>query len=143
MGFGESCSTSNHCDESNFFTIYFLNKETPLRTEEAEALLNAFRQQDNKSGAPVKLSKFKKILAEVYSKYPNDCFNPEIAEPLFKLLDGDGNGTIGCREFITGMTILASGTLEEKAKLTFRAIDKYSSGKINKSEFTSYAAKAI
>ena len=41
------------------------------------------------------------------------------------------------------MTILASGTLEEKAKLTFRAIDKDSSGTISKSEFTSYAAKAI
>ena len=52
----------------------------------------------------------------------------------FAAFDIDGDGSIDLREFTTGMSLLTSGSLEEKLKLAFRAYDKDRSGFIDREE---------
>jgi hypothetical protein len=39
---------------------------------------------------------------------------------LFTLLDTNGDGTVDLQEFVTGLSLLCKGTVEEKLECTFR-----------------------
>ena len=119
-----------------------LAEKAGISTEEVEQLISAFKE-GNKKGGPVKVKKFKKIVAEVCKINHSDNFTPEAADMLFAVLDADKNGKVDAEEFITGVTVLSSGSNEDKAKLVFKAIDKNNSGSINKAEFRAYVTKTI
>jgi len=116
--------------------------DNKITIEEVEALKAAFHA-GNKKGGPVKLAKFKKIVAEVNKLHESDNWTPEVAELIFSILDADKNGKIDAEEFIHGVTVLSSGSVEDKARMVFHAIDKNNSGKINKSEFRVYVSKTV
>ncbi|MEF3691487.1 MAG: EF-hand domain-containing protein, partial [Candidatus Moraniibacteriota bacterium] len=46
-----------------------------------------------------------------------------LAAQLFRVFDQDKNGMIDLEEFLAGAALLAGGSLEEKAEVTFRAFD--------------------
>lgn len=57
-----------------------------------------------------------------------------LADRLFVLFDKDSNGVIDRREFVTGIAMLAKGSIEEKLELTFKAYDIDNSGYIDLEE---------
>ena len=110
--------------------------------EEVNALTAAFHA-GNKKGKPVHLKKFKKILAEVHKLHDNDNFSHDAAEAIFRVLDPDNSGTVDSEHFISGVTVLTSGSDDEKAELVFKAINRSHSGKMTKAEFKHYAHRIL
>lgn len=55
---------------------------------------------------------------------------------IIKMLDMDGNGKVDSYEFMCAMSLLAHGTLEEKAELVFGLYDFNKSGTLSKDELT-------
>jgi len=83
------------------------------------------------------------VIAQVEKEHHNEAFQPDIVELCFQLFDTDKNGKLGTDEFITGITILTSGTVEQKAELVFKCIDKNSDGAITKLELRQYVTKTV
>jgi len=113
-----------------------------LSVKDVEALYEAFQTKNKKAG-PVKLKKFREILEAAHKIHNNDDFGPDSAELVFTIFDADHNGKVDAMEFISGVAMLANGSVEEKAKLIFNAIDRDGNGKISKKEFTDYVEKTI
>jgi len=59
-----------------------------------------------------------------------------LVEQLFKFYDGDGDGYIDFEEFISGMSVLAKGTKEERLKHIFKGYDVDGDGFISVEDFT-------
>jgi len=74
--------------------------------------------------------------------------SPQAVHHLFTVLDTDGSGTISLYELISGLTILSTGTIEEKAALLFDAYDSDKNGELTPGELirgltTSLKAAAV
>jgi len=113
-----------------------------ITPKEVEALIEAFKA-GNKKGTPIKKKKFAKIIAQVHKTHPADNLAPPLADVLFNLFDSDSNGEVDVLEFIAGVSTLSSGSVEEKAKLLFNALDYDNSGSISRQEFSDYLDKSI
>ena len=57
-----------------------------------------------------------------------------MGERLFSVFDGDGNGSIDFPEFLTGLTMIYHGTVEDKKKFLFRMYDLDGNGEVTKDE---------
>eukprot|EP00727_Mastigamoeba_balamuthi_P011039 m51a1_g6558 hypothetical protein (216) ;mRNA; f:112275-113400 len=57
-----------------------------------------------------------------------------LSRQLFRVFDRDNSGSIDLNEFITGITLLSNGTLDDKAEVTFKAFDTNKNGYIEESE---------
>jgi len=55
-------------------------------------------------------------------------------ERLFTLLDTNGDGTVDLQEFVSGLSMLCKGSVEEKLALSFKAYDLDGNGFISKDE---------
>jgi Ca2+-binding EF-hand superfamily protein len=58
----------------------------------------------------------------------------ESLRKLFHAFDGDGSGTIGVNEFISGLAIFMSGDIDHKLRMIFRTTDTDGSGKVEEAE---------
>jgi len=58
-------------------------------------------------------------------------------ERLFTLLDVNSDGQIDLTEFVTGLSLLCKGSVEEKLALSFKAYDLDGNGYITKDELAS------
>ncbi|KAL6052373.1 EF hand domain containing protein [Balamuthia mandrillaris] len=116
---------------------------TGLSAGEVSALLDAFRAAGNKHDKAIDRKHFKKVVAEVHARHPNDALSPESADLAFTTFDVNGNGKVDPFELLGGIAIICNGTIEEKAELTFKAIDKNNDGNITKSELEDYIHKVV
>lgn len=85
-------------------------------------------------GGKVDKETFKKGLEKLQSFGLKNIDNTPFAERLFHLLDINGDGAVDLTEFITGLSILCKGSVEEKLALSFKAYDIDGNGFISKDE---------
>ncbi|KAH3744270.1 [FeFe]-hydrogenase, mitochondrial [Pelomyxa schiedti] len=85
----------------------------------------------------LKISKFKRFIEAISANMPDVDFlsTKGFADELFWLFDRDHNGMVSKREFLSGLSILASGDPTERAKMLFTACDLNGDGQITKVEF--------
>lgn len=57
-----------------------------------------------------------------------------MGERLFSVFDRDGNGSIDFQEFLTGLTMIYHGTIEDKKKFLFHMYDLDGNGEVTKDE---------
>ena len=61
-------------------------------------------------------------------------YDSKITDNLFNTFDQDGNGTIDSDEFLRGMALCSSGSLDSKIKFCFNAYDASGDGNLQKKE---------
>ncbi|CAH2084922.1 unnamed protein product [Euphydryas editha] len=67
---------------------------------------------------------------------PKNANTAQYAHYVFNTLDQDRSGLLSFEEFVTGLSILSRGTLEEKLRWTFTLYDINGDGYITKEEMT-------
>ncbi|KAL0830408.1 hypothetical protein ABMA28_002587 [Loxostege sticticalis] len=73
----------------------------------------------------------------IYSQFfPQGANTAQYAHFVFNTLDQDRSGLLSFEEFVTGLSILSRGTLEEKLRWTFSLYDINGDGYITKEEMT-------
>ncbi|XP_072932561.1 Kv channel-interacting protein 4-like isoform X1 [Epargyreus clarus] len=73
----------------------------------------------------------------IYSQFfPQGANTAQYAHYVFNTLDQDRSGLLSFEEFVTGLSILSRGTLEEKLRWTFSLYDINGDGYITKDEMT-------
>ncbi|XP_013134129.1 PREDICTED: Kv channel-interacting protein 4-like, partial [Papilio polytes] len=73
----------------------------------------------------------------IYSQFfPQGANTAQYAHYVFNTLDQDRSGLLSFEEFVTGLSILSRGTLEEKLRWTFSLYDINGDGYITKEEMT-------
>ncbi|XP_063891705.1 Kv channel-interacting protein 4 [Helicoverpa armigera] len=73
----------------------------------------------------------------IYSQFfPQGANTAQYAHFVFNTLDQDRSGLLSFEEFVTGLSILSRGTLEEKLRWTFSLYDINGDGCITKEEMT-------
>ncbi|XP_039755208.1 Kv channel-interacting protein 4-like [Pararge aegeria] len=73
----------------------------------------------------------------IYSQFfPQGANTAQYAHYVFNTLDQDRSGLLSFEEFVTGLSILSRGTLEEKLRWTFSLYDINGDGFITKEEMT-------
>ncbi|KAM3964989.1 Kv channel-interacting protein 4 [Aphomia sociella] len=73
----------------------------------------------------------------IYSQFfPQGANTAQYAHYVFNTLDQDRSGLLSFEEFVTGLSILSRGTLEEKLRWTFSLYDINGDGCITKEEMT-------
>lgn len=94
--------------------VYF-SKELSILVDQVEVnkLYQVFMELSNNGKEPLNKEAFTKGLA-MLSKCGLKNLETPFVERLFTLLDIDGNGTIDLQEFVTGLSMLCKGSMEEK-----------------------------
>ncbi|XP_077295361.1 A-type potassium channel modulatory protein KCNIP1 [Arctopsyche grandis] len=81
----------------------------------------------------VKEDTFKLIYAQFF---PQGANTSQYAHYVFNTLDQDNSGLLSFDEFVTGLSILSRGSLEEKLRWTFSLYDINGDGYITREEMT-------
>uniref|UniRef100_A0AC34PUU8 EF-hand domain-containing protein n=1 Tax=Panagrolaimus sp. JU765 TaxID=591449 RepID=A0AC34PUU8_9BILA len=101
---------------------------TKFSRREIQIIYRSFKQ-----GCPngiVTLSKFQEILSQIFPRG-----NPKrYAEYVFKTFDRDCNEQINFEEFVTGLSIITRGSIDEKIDWIFRLYDVNKRGIIGQPE---------
>jgi Ca2+-binding EF-hand superfamily protein len=107
-----------------------------LPPEQVKQLVKAF-QKKNKKGKPINRDVFMHVLSKLdYSLRAKSplLVNHENLDVLFSMLDVNHDGALDVSEVVLGLSILAMGSLEEKAELVFKAMDLDNNGTLNRAE---------
>ncbi|CAH2240123.1 jg6377 [Pararge aegeria aegeria] len=106
--------------QDNAIVQFKIKKHTPLRK-----LMNAYCDRANK---------LRRFVAGVAARLISNT--AQYAHYVFNTLDQDRSGLLSFEEFVTGLSILSRGTLEEKLRWTFSLYDINGDGFITKEEMT-------
>ncbi|KPI94063.1 Kv channel-interacting protein 4 [Papilio xuthus] len=134
--------------QDNAIVQFKIKKHTPLRK-----LMNAYcdraglsmqvvrfrfdGQPINENDTPTSLEMEEGDTIEVYQQQTGGASNTaQYAHYVFNTLDQDRSGLLSFEEFVTGLSILSRGTLEEKLRWTFSLYDINGDGYITKEEMT-------
>ncbi|KAJ8716533.1 hypothetical protein PYW07_003160 [Mythimna separata] len=131
--------------QDNAIVQFKIKKHTPLRK-----LMNAYcdraglsmqvvrfrfdGQPINENDTPTSLEMEEGDTIEVYQQQTANT--AQYAHFVFNTLDQDRSGLLSFEEFVTGLSILSRGTLEEKLRWTFSLYDINGDGCITKEEMT-------
>jgi len=80
---------------------------------------------------------FRKSLGKLEACGLQNLDDSPFVERLFILLDTNGDGVVDLHEFVTGLSLLCKGTIEQKLELSFKAYDLDGNGYISKDELAS------
>jgi len=113
--------------------------EMNISVEDLSVLLEAFKKHT--SSRMMTFKEYQKAIAEVQEITFKSIFSEDYAEVTFSLFDANHDNQIDAYEFLAGVSIFANGSVEEKATLAFRALDKNGDGLLSKNELTSQMNK--
>eukprot|EP00698_Gefionella_okellyi_P018234 TRINITY_DN5443_c0_g1_i1.p1 TRINITY_DN5443_c0_g1~~TRINITY_DN5443_c0_g1_i1.p1 ORF type:complete len:266 (-),score=68.15 TRINITY_DN5443_c0_g1_i1:444-1241(-) len=106
-------------------------------SKEVEDFYTAFMKASS-DGHSVKLSEFTKVM-EIMG-----ITDPLVVESTFHAWDMDKSGSLEFREFLTALSVLNKGSMDEKLDLAFRVFDVHQTGYVDKRElekmFTAFTA---
>ncbi|XP_026743827.1 Kv channel-interacting protein 4-like isoform X2 [Trichoplusia ni] len=112
-------------------SIAALRRATRFTEPELKRLYRGFKAEC--PTGVVKEETFKLIYAQFF---PQGANTAQYAHFVFNTLDQDRSGLLSFEEFVTGLSILSRGTLEEKLRWTFSLYDINGDGYITKEEMT-------
>jgi len=115
-----------------------------LTAEQVHRLVAIFKDH-NKKAKPLSRKKFLKLAAKCGEEFPNQPMFKD--EPhllyLFSLFDVDHDGLVGIEELIAGVSVLCAGNPEEKARLTFHAMDLQNKGYLTQDDIKAHLQKVM
>jgi Ca2+-binding EF-hand superfamily protein len=117
-------------------TIKKLQEHTNFDKVEVNKLYETFMELSNGGKDALDLPTFRKGLGMLEKAGLKNLNDSPYVERLFVLLDTNGDGTIDLQEFVTGLSMLCKGTIEDKLKVSFRAYDLDGNGTISKEELS-------
>eukprot|EP01117_Protostelium_nocturnum_P009456 TRINITY_DN3373_c0_g1_i1.p1 TRINITY_DN3373_c0_g1~~TRINITY_DN3373_c0_g1_i1.p1 ORF type:complete len:299 (-),score=77.56 TRINITY_DN3373_c0_g1_i1:237-1133(-) len=100
--------------------------------EEINFIVNTFKGMSG-----VNKKTYLDIAKQLATTFQINGVNPDNAETTFELFDQNHDGVVDVKDFAQGIHILRSGTEEERALLSFRALDRDGDGFISRSELQS------
>ncbi|XP_061378628.1 Kv channel-interacting protein 4-like [Danaus plexippus] len=112
-------------------SIAALRRATRFTEPELKRLYRGFKAEC--PTGVVKEETFKLIYSQFF---PQGANTAQYAHYVFNTLDQDRSGLLSFEEFVTGLSVLSRGTLEEKLKWTFSLYDINGDGYITKEEMT-------
>ncbi|KAG7298782.1 hypothetical protein JYU34_017213, partial [Plutella xylostella] len=112
-------------------SIAALRRATRFTEPELKRLYRGFKAEC--PTGVVKEDTFKLIYAQFF---PQGANTAQYAHLVFNTLDQDRSGLLSFEEFVTGLSILSRGSLEEKLRWTFSLYDINGDGCITKEEMT-------
>ncbi|XP_047531399.1 Kv channel-interacting protein 4-like [Vanessa atalanta] len=112
-------------------SIAALRRATRFTEPELKRLYRGFKAEC--PTGVVKEETFKLIYSQFF---PQGANTAQYAHFVFNTLDQDRSGLLSFEEFVTGLSILSRGTLEEKLRWTFSLYDINGDGYITKEEMT-------
>lgn len=118
-----------------------LYQSTNLNNVDGRVLQSIFKEVGK--GQPLSLEQFNVALKMLESHGLNVISNTPLAIRMFEQFDVDGSGGIDEQELLTGFTVLAKGSIDEKVDLTFRLYDLDGNGYIDKQEMTTMMKRSL
>eukprot|EP00009_Paramoeba_aestuarina_P008155 CAMPEP_0201519918 /NCGR_PEP_ID=MMETSP0161_2-20130828/10351_1 /ASSEMBLY_ACC=CAM_ASM_000251 /TAXON_ID=180227 /ORGANISM="Neoparamoeba aestuarina, Strain SoJaBio B1-5/56/2" /LENGTH=156 /DNA_ID=CAMNT_0047918107 /DNA_START=159 /DNA_END=626 /DNA_ORIENTATION=+ len=131
---GSKNKQQEHTPEFSQNDIKQLQQQTNFQEVEVQTLYSVFTKQAV-DGA-VDRDRFKESLSMLETAGLKDLKNSPFADRLFDLLDSNGDGVVDLSEFITGLSMVCKGSMEEKLLLSFKAYDQDGNGFIDEAEMT-------
>lgn len=119
-----------------------------LPHKELRGLIETFKKYSEELGS-VNKETFNNMITDVYTHMEDELrdnyyfADPNNTDQLFEIFDFDKNGTIDIQEFVAGVSLIAKGTVEERAEVLFSAIDLDRNGRVSKPELESFFRKAL
>jgi len=114
-----------------------LQEQTAFDKVEVGKLYDTFQHLSEGGKRKVDRDTFKQGLGMLEKAGLRNLDDSPFVERLFTLLDVNGDGQIDLTEFVTGLSLLCKGTVEEKLALSFKAYDLDGNGYITKDELAS------
>jgi len=111
-----------------------LQDQTNFDKVEVNKLYETFMRISNGGKQPLNREKFRSGLGQLEECGLRNLDDSPFVDRLFTLLDTNGDGTVDLQEFVSGLSLLCKGTVEEKLELSFKAYDLDGNGFISKSE---------
>jgi len=111
-----------------------LQEQTNFDKVEVNKLYEVFTSLTKNGKEPLDKETFKKGLGKLESCGLKNLDDTPFGDRLFHLLDVNHDGTVDLQEFISGLSLLCKGTVEEKLELSFKAYDLDGNGYIEKGE---------
>jgi len=118
-----------------------LQKKTNLHKVDATVLHQVFNETSG--GKPLNKVQFNEALHQLEKHGLNDIKNTAISDALFSHFDSDGNGTLELQEFLSGLTLLCKGSIDDKVALTFQLYDTDNSKSIDRKEMSFMLSKSL
>jgi len=111
-----------------------LQDQTNFDKVEVGKLYETFMSISTGGKIPLNKEKFREGLGKLEACGLRNLDDSPFVERLFSLLDTNRDGTVDLQEFVTGLSMLCKGTVEEKLELSFKAYDIDGNGFISKNE---------
>jgi Ca2+-binding EF-hand superfamily protein len=111
-----------------------LQEQTGFDKVEVNELYNIFQKLSPSCGGKFDKATFRKALQELGKVGLKSADDTPFADRLFSLLDTNGDGSLDLTEFVTGLSMLCKGSVEDKLALSFKAYDIDGNGFITKDE---------
>jgi len=118
-------------------TVKRLQEETNFDKVEVHKLYETFMSLSSGGKTPLDRATFRKGLGKLEACGLKNLDDSPFVDRLFALLDTNGDGSVDLQEFVTGLSMLCKGTVEEKLELSFKAYDLDGNGSISKDELAS------
>jgi Ca2+-binding EF-hand superfamily protein len=114
-----------------------LQEITNLDKVEVVKLYEIFLSVSEGGTRMLNIEMFRKSLGKLEACGLQNLDDSPFVERLFILLDTNGDGVVDLHEFVTGLSLLCKGTIEQKLELSFKAYDLDGNGYISKDELAS------
>jgi len=111
-----------------------LQEQTNFDKVEVSKLYETFMSISKGGKEPLDKEQFRNGLGKLEKCGLKNLDDSPFVERLFTLLDTNGDGTVDLQEFVTGLSMLCKGSVEEKLALSFKAYDLDGNGFISKDE---------
>jgi len=115
-------------------TVKRLQEQTNFDKVEVSKLYETFMSISNNGKTALDKETFRKGLGKLEAAGLKNLDDSPFVDRLFTLLDVNHDGTVDLAEFVTGLSMLCKGTVEEKLELSFKAYDIDGNGFISKDE---------
>jgi len=115
-------------------TVKRLQEHTNFDKVEVGKLYDTFMAISAGGKEPLDKETFRKGLGMLEKAGLKNLDDSPFVDRLFTLLDTNGDGTVDLNEFVSGLSLLCKGTIEEKLALSFKAYDLDGNGYISKDE---------